>query len=152
MSLLQGGQGGFSMMPIIMVMGVFLIFSVMSGKKKEKKEKEKLEAIKPGQEIMMKSGIFGKVVKIDDRFAYIKISNGVQVKILKEGIQFAVDENTFRAAPEKKEKTSLFGGLFGKKSAEKEAPAVKEAPAKAAEAIEEAEIVEDKTDDNGSDA
>ncbi|MDR1835143.1 MAG: preprotein translocase subunit YajC [Fusobacteriaceae bacterium] len=143
MTLLQG-QGGFNMLPLLLILGGFIIFSSWSSKKKDKKEKEKIDAIKAGQDIILKSGIFGKVISMDERYAWIKIDQGVKIKIVKEAILGPVDERKAATAKEEpKQKPSLLGALFGKKEAAKSEDDIKPAEEKIEEIKAEKETIEE---------
>ncbi len=97
-----GGLGGMFGMPMIMVLiFVVLYFVLFRGQKKEEKNRKKqISELKKGDEVLLISGKFGKVVDIKEDRVVVKVdeANNVKETYLKSAIQKVVME------PDPKEK------------------------------------------------
>ncbi len=84
---IQGG-GWTSLIPMILIFVVFYFLLIKPQEKKRKQQEQLVTTVKPGEEVITHSGIYGKVVKINenDGTAIIAISNSVEMKILKSSI------------------------------------------------------------------
>lgn len=92
-----------SWISMIVIIGVFLVmmyFMSIKPQQKQRKEKEQLlSVIKPGDEIMLTSGICGKVVsfKEDSDYAVIELSRGVNVTVAKVRIAHILPKGTIES-------------------------------------------------------
>ena len=74
-----------SIMPMILIFAVFYFLLIKPQEKKRKQQEQLVSGVKVGEDVLMNSGIFGTVRKVNDsdNFAYIEIAKDVQVKIMK---------------------------------------------------------------------
>ncbi len=84
---IQGG-GWTSLVPMVLIFVVFYFLLIKPQEKKRKQQEQLVSTVKPGEEIITHSGIYGKVVRVNenDGTAIISIGNNVEVKILKSSI------------------------------------------------------------------
>ncbi|MDI6603554.1 MAG: preprotein translocase subunit YajC [Thermoanaerobacteraceae bacterium] len=69
---------------IIIFMAIFYFLLIMPQQKREKKERAMLDALKPGDEILTKSGIYGKILNIKDDVMTIEVgADKVKLKMAK---------------------------------------------------------------------
>jgi preprotein translocase subunit YajC len=69
---------------IIIFMAIFYFLLIMPQQKREKKERAMLDALKPGDEILTKSGIYGKILNIKDDVLTIEVgADKVKLKMAK---------------------------------------------------------------------
>ena len=84
----QGGQGGGSM--IWMLIAIFVIMYLLMirpQQKQAKKEKQFREGLKKGDRVSFSGGIYGKVHEVGEHTLDIEISNGVVVTVEKSMVQ-----------------------------------------------------------------
>ena len=95
---------------LILMTGAFiLMFFLMSRsyKKQQQKREEMLDSIVKGTEVMLASGIYGKVSAVQDKILTIEIADRVFVKVNRAGIHdVIVPEEPKAAEGEKKEEKS----------------------------------------------
>ena len=95
---------------LILMTGAFiLMFFLMSrsNKKQQQKREEMLDSIVKGTEVMLASGIYGKVSAVQDKILTIEIADRVFVKVNRAGIHdVIVPEEPKAAEGEKKEEKS----------------------------------------------
>lgn len=74
--------------------GLFLVTMQIVSARNLKKTKEKIkvlqEALKPGVEVMLLGGIYGKLVKLNKDTAIIEIANNTEIKVDRSSIQAIV--------------------------------------------------------------
>jgi preprotein translocase subunit YajC len=82
------GSGWTSLIPMVLIFVVFYFLLIKPQEKKRKLQEQLVSTIKPGEEIITHSGIYGKVVKVNenDGTAIISIGNNVEMKILKSAV------------------------------------------------------------------
>ena len=62
--------------------------------KKLKEHKKMVEALKVGDEIATSGGIYGKIIKLTDSYAMIKISSNTEIKLQRNSINQILPKNT----------------------------------------------------------
>jgi len=71
----------------LIAMFVLMYFLLIRPQQKRAKEHKKLlNELKKGDEIVTNGGVIGKVTSVDESFATLEISDGVIVKVQKQGI------------------------------------------------------------------
>ena len=71
----------------LIAMFVLMYFLLIRPQQKRAKEHKKLlNELKKGDEVVTNGGVIGKVTSVDESFATIEISDGVIVKVQKQGI------------------------------------------------------------------
>ena len=71
----------------LIAMFVLMYFLLIRPQQKRAKEHKKLlNKLKKGDEVVTNGGVIGKVTSVDESFATLEISDGVIVKVQKQGI------------------------------------------------------------------
>lgn len=74
------------LIPVLIIFAVFYFVVFRPQQKKMKEHRTFLENLKPGDEVVTNSGIYGKVVNISGNFVLLEIAKDVRVKIDKSAI------------------------------------------------------------------
>ena len=81
------------LLPIfILVLMYFILIRPQS--KKLKEHKKMVAALKVGDEIATSGGIYGKITKLTDSYAILKISNNTEIKLQRNSINQILPKNT----------------------------------------------------------
>ena len=93
---------------LILMTGAFILMFWMmsrSNKKQQQKREQLLDSIVKGTEVMLASGIYGKVSAVQDKILTVEIADRVFVKVNRAGIHDVILPQAEPAAPaeEKKE-------------------------------------------------
>jgi protein translocase subunit yajC len=84
----DAGAGALGGLPFLLIMFVLMYFLLIRPQQKRAKEhKALLVELKKGDEIVTNGGVVGKIISVDDSFAVLEISSGVNVKVQKQGIK-----------------------------------------------------------------
>ncbi len=82
---------GFSMfVPMILIFVIFYFLMIRPQQKQQKERKAQIAAIQKGDQVIMASGIYAKVVGVADKILTLEIADNVKVKADREGIATVV--------------------------------------------------------------
>jgi len=80
--------GAFSQfVPIILIVGVFYFLLIRPQQKQQKALKKMVEDVKRGDEVVMSSGIYGKIADLKDDTVMLQVANNVSLKFQRNSIQ-----------------------------------------------------------------
>lgn len=69
---------------IVVFVAIFYFFLILPQQRRDKKERAMLDALKPGDEIITKSGFYGKILNIKDDVITLEVgADRVKLKIAK---------------------------------------------------------------------
>ncbi|PHY12748.1 preprotein translocase subunit YajC [Caulobacter sp. B11] len=72
-----------SMAPIILMVVLFYFLMIRPQQKRQKEHQAQINAVKRGDNIVLSSGLLGKVVRVEDKEVGVEIAQGVTVKVMK---------------------------------------------------------------------
>jgi len=73
-------------LPLVLMFAIFYFLLIRPQQKKAKEHKALLESIKKGDSVVTASGIFGKIMAVEDGIVSLEVATGVVIKIGKEHI------------------------------------------------------------------
>ncbi|WP_026487495.1 preprotein translocase subunit YajC [Caldanaerobius polysaccharolyticus] len=80
----QAGAAVAVVVQLLLFVAIFYLFLILPQQRRDKREKKMLDSLKPGDEIITKSGIYGKVLNIKDDTLTIEVgADKVRLKIAK---------------------------------------------------------------------
>ncbi len=91
-----GAPAGPSMIeqlvPFIAIFGIFYFLFIRPQAKKQKEHQSFLTALKRGDSVITTGGIFGTVEGLSEKFVTLEVSEGVNIRVLKNQIATTVKE------------------------------------------------------------
>ncbi len=90
-----GASGGI-MSTVLMFGAMFAILYfilIRPQQKQQKKHQALLAGLKRGDEVILSSGIMGKVFQVEDRVVVIEVSDKTKLRVLKQAVQGIVSPN-----------------------------------------------------------
>lgn len=75
-----------SLLPLLAVVVIFYFFMIRPQVKRQKEVRQFREALAKGDSVVTTGGIYGKVVKIEDKKIQLEIAKDVIIKVDKNGI------------------------------------------------------------------
>ena len=78
----------------IFILGLMNFILIRPQSKKLKEHKKMVAALKVGDEIATSGGIYGKIIKLTESYAMIKISNNTEIKLQRNSINQILPKNT----------------------------------------------------------
>jgi len=101
----QSSGGSFGLSTLVMFGGVFVImyFLMIRPQQKQMKQQHAMLAIlRKGDEVVLQSGIWGKVHTVEEKVVWLEFSNGTKMKVEKTAIARRVDIPSSAPAEEEK--------------------------------------------------
>ena len=95
----QPPQGG-GMSTLLIFGGMFLIFWFLIIRPQRKRQKEHqalVAALGKGDEVVMTSGMLGRINKVDDAYIVVEIADGVEMKFQKAAVHAVLPKGTIKA-------------------------------------------------------
>ena len=83
--------------PLLMMLVVFYFFMMRPQAKRQKEQSAFADSLEKGKEVVMTSGLVGKVNKIDGNLVTLEIANGTFVRVVKSSISKEMTEAFFAA-------------------------------------------------------
>jgi len=90
-------EGLMGFLPFIIIFVLFYFMLIRPQMKQAKEHRAMLDALKNGDEIIMGSGLLGKITKLNNNYALIEIANNVEIKIQKQNIQALLPKGTLKS-------------------------------------------------------
>ncbi len=95
------GSGGAEMINIAFIVGLFVLFyfiAIRPQQKRSKEHKNMVEALKKGDEVVMTSGMLGKITNIEDNYATVKVADNVEIKFQRVAVHAILPKGTIKSA------------------------------------------------------
>ena len=95
-----GAAPDAGMFQFVLLIGIFVMFYFVAIRPQRKRQKEHdamVVALKKGDEVVMSSGILGKVANIDDIYAVIKVADNVELKFQKSAVHAVLPKGTLKS-------------------------------------------------------
>lgn len=91
----EGAAGGNpigAFLPLILIFVIFYFLMIRPQQKRQKQHQQMVDAIKAGDEILLASGMYGRIDRVLDQNTFsVEIANGVKVKVSKNAIASKVN-------------------------------------------------------------
>lgn len=85
---------------VIMLGGFIVIFYFLLWRpqmKRQKEQKSLMESLQKGDEVVFAGGLIGRLLKVDDEFAVVEVSNGMELKIQKASVVASLPKGTIKS-------------------------------------------------------
>ncbi|MFT5593129.1 MAG: preprotein translocase subunit YajC [Oceanicoccus sp.] len=95
--------GGAGIEQLIFLGGFVLIFYFLLWRPQSKRAKEHkalLGSLEKGSEVVTSGGILGRVTKVTDDFAIIKVAEGVELPVQKQAVSAVLPKGTIKSISE----------------------------------------------------
>ncbi|GAD18192.1 preprotein translocase subunit YajC [Helicobacter fennelliae] len=80
-----------SLLPLVVLFAVFYFFLIRPQRVQAKKHKEMLESLKKGDKIVSQGGFICEILKVEDGFFSVRLSDESTAKLSKEYVAYKVD-------------------------------------------------------------
>ena len=81
-----------SLLPLIFLFGIFYFIVIRPQQKQARTHKEMLAEIKKGDKVVTSGGFIVEIVKVEDNFYSVKMSNETVAKLTKESVSKLYEE------------------------------------------------------------
>ncbi len=97
---------GNPMVTLLMFGGLFVfmyLFIIRPQRKRQKEHTNLVSALAKGDEVIMTSGMLGKVVKVDDNYIVLETGNNIELKFQKVAVHAVLPKGTIKSIDAAKE-------------------------------------------------
>ncbi len=91
---------GNPMITLVMFGGLFVFmyfFMIRPQRKRQKEHQELVGALSKGDEVVMNSGMLGKVIKVDENYLVIETGTNVELKFQKVAVHAVLPKGTIKS-------------------------------------------------------
>jgi preprotein translocase subunit YajC len=102
LSFAQSAGGGSLVSTLVMFAAMFAILYfilIRPQQKQQKKHLELLAALKKGDEVILSSGIMGRVFAVEDKIVIIEIGEKTRLRVLKQAVQALITPSENEQGP-----------------------------------------------------
>ena len=88
------------MVTLVMFGGLFVfmyLFIIRPQRKRQKEHDSLVGSISKGDEVVMSSGMLGKVVKVDDTYLVLETGNNIELKFQKIAVHAVLPKGTIKS-------------------------------------------------------
>jgi preprotein translocase subunit YajC len=82
----QGNAGLVQFVPFALIAVIFYVLILLPMKRRQKKVQEFQEALKAGDKIITTSGIYGQIVRVNDKSIQLQIADKVRIELAKAAV------------------------------------------------------------------
>ena len=83
----EDGGGGFSgFLPLIIIMALLWLVLLRPQQRRAKNRREMLSKLEVGDEVLMSSGVYGRIASFDEQTVFVDIADNVRVKVTRDSI------------------------------------------------------------------
>jgi preprotein translocase subunit YajC len=75
-----------SLIPILLMIGIFYVLVLLPMRRRQKKIQDFQGALKVGDRVIMTSGIYGLVTKVEERSVQLQIADKVRIEVARAAI------------------------------------------------------------------
>ena len=81
-----------SLLPLIILFAIFYFLVILPQQKQQKKHKAMVSELKKGDKVVTAGGIIAEVIKNEEEFLKVKLSDDVEVKLTKDAVARRLDD------------------------------------------------------------
>ena len=83
----DGGGGGFGgFLPLIIILALLWLVLLRPQQRRAKNRREMLSKLEVGDEVLMSSGVYGRIASFDEQTVFVDIADNVRVKVTRDSI------------------------------------------------------------------
>ena len=90
------GDPIMTFLPMIAIFVAFYFFLIRPQQKRAKESRAMLSALQVGDEIVIASGIVGKVKNLSDSYLDLEIADNVEIKVQRSAVQLLLPKGTMK--------------------------------------------------------
>lgn len=87
----QAGDGGGGLLSMLLMFGalfaILYFIMIRPQQKQQKRHQELVSSLKKGDEIILSSGIVGRIYAVEEKFITLEIGEKVRFRVLKQAVQ-----------------------------------------------------------------
>lgn len=97
----EAAPPGADLFQIAFLIGLFVLFyfiAIRPQRKRQKEHEAMVAALKKGDEVVMTSGMLGKITNVEDNYATVKVAENVELKFQRVAVHAILPKGTLKSA------------------------------------------------------
>lgn len=93
-------QGANPMITLVMFAGLFVfmyLFIIRPQRKRQKEHQNLVSSLNKGDEVIMTSGMLGKISKVDDNYIVLQVNDSTELKFQKVAVHAVLPKGTIKS-------------------------------------------------------
>ena len=82
----DGGSGFGGFLPLIIIMALLWLVLLRPQQRRAKNRREMLSKLEIGDEVLMSSGVYGRIASFDEQTVLVDIADNVRIKVTRDSI------------------------------------------------------------------
>ncbi|MCY3560900.1 MAG: preprotein translocase subunit YajC [bacterium] len=82
----EGGSGFGGFLPIIIIMALLWLVLLRPQQRRAKNRREMLSKLEVGDEVLMSSGVYGRIASFDEQTVLVDVADNVRIKVTRDSI------------------------------------------------------------------
>lgn len=82
-----------ALLPFVVLILIFYFFIIRPQRNQQKKHKEMIDNLTKGDKVVTTGGLICEIIKPEDNFFTVRLSDDTTARIVKEYIAYKIDEN-----------------------------------------------------------
>jgi preprotein translocase subunit YajC len=91
------GGGLIQLIPFIGIFVLMYFFMIRPQRKRQKEHQALLTALGKGDEVVLSSGLLGKVVEVDEAYVTLDVADNVKMKFQKQAVMAVLPKGTIKS-------------------------------------------------------
>jgi len=96
----EAAQGGDPLVSLLMIGGMFVfmyLLIIRPNKKRQKEHQSLVESLSKGSEVVMTSGMVGKITHVDEEYIVLKCADNVELRFQKVAVHAVLPKGTIKS-------------------------------------------------------
>ncbi|WP_119156750.1 preprotein translocase subunit YajC [Caldimonas tepidiphila] len=94
----QGGAEStlMSMLPLVLMFVVLYFIMIRPQMKRQKEHKAMIDALAKGDEVVLASGVLGRIARMGETYLHVEVANGVELQVQRSSVVQVLPKGTFK--------------------------------------------------------
>ena len=93
----NSGGGLMSILPLVVIFGAMYFVLIRPQRKRQKEHTDLIGALGKGDEVVMTSGMLGKITKLEGDYVVLEVTNNLELKFQKVAVHAVLPKGTIKA-------------------------------------------------------
>jgi preprotein translocase subunit YajC len=95
----NAAPGGFmQFLPFVFIIAIFYFLMIRPQMKRAKEHKIMTEALQKGDEVILQSGITGRIARLGEVYFALEVASGVEIVVQRSAVQLVLPKGTLKSA------------------------------------------------------
>lgn len=84
------------MLPLVLMFVVLYFIMIRPQMKRQKEHKAMIDALAKGDEVVLASGVLGRIARMGETYLHVEVANGVELQVQRSSVVQVLPKGTFK--------------------------------------------------------